>query len=192
MYICITKIMIFFAFTFSIQITDSSGWNDYTRELDFRFSVTKVNSIETVVQSKNGSTTLDDFTYLDYVGPVVKYFQNSEYTLFQCKYRKTSYVSDSFHDKKYLYIIASSKSGDISRVLKEARFFDFVKLNNLVVNWTKLSNPNFLLPMIGSLIFVVISIPYIFVELWPVRFIFLILFSIVIYSIYTFYIIERH
>lgn len=174
-------------FAFTLQTTNSAGWNDFTCELDFGFSITKVNSMETVIQSQNGSTTPDDFTYLEYVGPVVKYFQNSKYTVFQCQYRKTSYVSDSFHEGKYLYLIASSKSGDISRILKQANFYDFVKQNDLVVKWIKFGNPNFLLAILGSLIFLLYSIPYIFVETLPFSFMLLILLSIVIYSIYSFY-----
>lgn len=174
-------------FSFTTSTTNASGWNDFTLNLQYGFSITKMNSHEIIFQSKNGFTTPNDATHEEFVGPIQYYFQNSKYTLFKCKYKKITNTIDSYYDDQYLYLIANSKSGNFSRILKKQSFLTFIKTNQLTIRWTPLSNPNFIISLLGSCLFLFFSIPILFIKLWPLSFFLLLLSLVISRMMYTYY-----
>lgn len=153
----------------------ASGWNDYKLDIGDGFSIVRANSLEVVLVSSDNTITLYPGDY-EGVGPIVAYSMKKDYifTKNAGRYKRNLFEGDTFedidYDKKFFFIV-DKKNENIDGPLTEKQFsFMVQKLGDFKVKWKKPRNPNFLVSLIGTLIFLFMSF---FILVWKSYYVFL-------------------
>ena len=173
-------------------VGNSSGWNDYSLDIGDGFRIIRANSFD---KGLDGPNQIHIFhrNYLK-IGPLVSYYKDTKNIFVKTigwKYRD-SFEGDTFKEadsSKEYYFIVNILDSSINGPLNNTQFD--IEANNLGFNsidWVKPKNPNSWTPFLGTLLFLVISIPILYVKYW---FFTLPITGVLIFSI-RIYRIKRH
>ncbi|MHB8858861.1 MAG: hypothetical protein ACYC6Z_05170 [Thermoleophilia bacterium] len=142
----------------------ATGWNDYTLDIGDGYDVFRANSLDVCIGKSSGSLILCPSNY-DNVGPIDQYITTPQHIFTKNLGRKPRnlFEGDTFQDidsSKTFYFIISKANDEVIGPLTEDEFARRPEVTDLErLNWQTPHNPNFLLPILGSLMFLAISIP---------------------------------
>jgi hypothetical protein len=152
----IIPILLFYSPSFA------SGWHDFELDIGDGFSIIRANSLDVVLANSDGIIIHGPYDYED-VGPIIAYSMSGDYiyTKNVGRYKRNLFEGDTFEEVDYgkeFYFIVNKKSESIDGPLTETQFnLMHQELGGFKVKWEKPRNPNFLLPLIGDLMFLVFS-----------------------------------
>lgn len=154
---------------FSASICNATGWNDYSLDIGDGYTVFRANSLDISIGKANGRLILHHADY-ENVGPVIRYIITPEHILTKNYGRKNRnlFEGDTFQEvdtSQEYYFIISKKSDMVTGPLSEDQFVKRQEVSSLdSLDWKKPKNPNFLIPLLGSLMFIIIIIPILLVK----------------------------
>lgn len=150
----------------------ASGWHDFELDIGEGYSIFRANTFD-ISLSRNGQIIVSHYDFNE-IGPIVGYFKNSAHILLKAagwKPRKL-FPNDDFKDidfSKSLYFVVRVQDGKVEGPLSEEEFDknpSVIAIGNF--EWTKPKNPNFWLPVLGTLFFILVSIPILYVKYWHI------------------------
>jgi len=148
----------------------ATGWLDYKLDIGDGYSILRANSFD-VMLLKNGESIISNHEY-DSIGPITHYFKDSNHIFLKTagwRFRNL-FKGDQFKkidsSKEYFFVVEIT-DGEISGPLTRAEFLDndvVVRAGN--IDWARPRNPSFWHPVLGFLLFVLLSIPLMYVKYW--------------------------
>jgi len=141
----------------------AQGWNDFELDIGDGYSIVKCNSLDICVCKARGMILYPQ----DYhsVGPVDQYFTTKDFIFTKNLGRKPRHLfkGDTFEDidttKEFFFII--TKGSDV--VAGPFTRSEFLRDSRVAragpIRWRVPRNPNILLPLLGTLLFLACSIP---------------------------------
>lgn len=189
------------ALLFVTALLCGSGWNDYALDIGGGYQIVRANSFD-VSLCNDRREVIGPWSYRG-IGPLYEYSQVEGY-IFTKHYGATTRdepgaaagwsIRDLDRSTTHYFLLRKS-DGYIDGPLTKEQFDQNLKSLNLVVNkWNTPRNPNILLPLIGSLWFIVVSIPFLVIK-YPfyALFVFLGLASMAtMLSVFVYWIIRRN
>lgn len=164
------KTCFLFLLLFFPLVGNSSGWNDYSLDLGEGFRIIRANSFD---KGLDGPNQIHIF-HRNYpkIGPLVGYYKDPNYIFVKTigwKYRNL-FEGDTFKEgdpSKEYYFIVNILDSSINGPLIGQQFN--IEANNIgfsSIDWMDSKNPNFWTPLIGTLMFLAISLPILYVKYW--------------------------
>jgi len=151
-------------------VGNSSGWNDYILDIGDGFRIVRTNSFDKGLDGPN-RIRIFHHNYPE-IGPLVRYYKDSKNVFVKTigwKYRNL-FEGDSFkeHDfsKEYYFIVSVLDSSVEGPYLKSQFETEAKNLGFGSIDWVKPKNPNFWTPLLGTLMFLAIAIPFLFIKYW--------------------------
>ena len=155
----------------SVATCQASGWNDFTLNIGGGYSIFRANSMDVSIGKNNGSLILFPRDY-DNVGPVVRYAVTPKYIFTKNAGTKPRnlFEGDTFQDidysQEYYFILIKGVDKVIGPLSKE-KFSSHQEVGNpQKIGWKKPKKPNILRPILGSLLFLAISIPILAIKFY--------------------------
>lgn len=154
-----TLVLIFFT-----SIGFASGWNDFTLDIGDGYNIVRCNSMDVCIGKADMSLILYPEKYSN-VGPVVYYFTTPKFIFTKNLGRKPRnlFQGDTFEDidsSQEFFFIISKGTDEIAGPLSASQFAGRPEVADIAsLNWQAPKNPNIAIPLFGSLMFLVISVP---------------------------------
>ena len=146
-------------------ILRASGWNDYRLSIGDGYTIFRSNSLDISVGKENGWLILYPQDY-EGVGPVRAYQIKEDYILTKNagRYPRNLFEEDTFeeidYEREFFFLIPKSTDEPLGPFTGEA-FAEVLKEKGIEnEKWIRPENPNFWTPLLGSLMFLGISIPF--------------------------------
>lgn len=147
-----------------------SGWNDYKLDIGDGYSILRANSFE-VVLMHNMNIIISNYEYRD-IGPITHYYKNDESIFLKTagwEYRNR-YKGDSFKNIDQTityYFIVNIETKQVDGPLDISDFKENIAVNKAgKIEWMKPKNPNFWTPLIGNMLFILVSLIILPVRVW--------------------------
>jgi len=148
----------------SASVCLASGWNDFTLDIGDGYTVVRCNSMDVCIGKSDHSLILYPRNH-DKVGPVVRYISTPNYILTKNLGRtpRNLFEGDTFQNvdpsQEHFFVIVKANDEVLGPFSEE----DFSKRPEVAslgkLDWQIPKNPNFWLPLFGSLMFLAIAIP---------------------------------
>jgi uncharacterized membrane protein len=141
----------------------ASGWNDFTLDIGDGYNVFRANSMDVCIGKEDGSLILYPDKYNN-VGPVIRYITSPEFIFTKNLGRKPRnlFDGDTFQDidsSQEFFFIISKGTDEVVGPLSASQFHSRPEVASLAsLDWQIPKNPNFWLPLFGSLMFLAIAI----------------------------------
>ena len=143
----------------------ASGWNDFRLDIGDGYTVLRANSLDISIGKESGGIILWPLEY-ESVGPVVGYQMKENYILAKTAGRtlRNHFEGDTYENvdtgREFFFIIPKATDEPLGPFTEEA--FTAVLKEKEIENekWTRPVNPNFWTPLLGSLMFLAIAIPF--------------------------------
>ena len=158
------RITIMLAVLLTTLVCHAVGWNDFTLDIGDGYNVFRANSMDVCIGKADRSLILYPRDH-DKVGPVVRYITTPDYILTKNFGRipRNLFEGDTFQNvdpsQEYFFVIAKANDEVLGPFLED----EFMKRPEVTslgdLDWLIPKNPNFWLPLFGSLMFLVIAIP---------------------------------
>ncbi|MBN2643101.1 MAG: hypothetical protein JXR78_15720 [Victivallales bacterium] len=166
------RITTILAILLSASVCLASGWNDFSLDIGDGYNVFRANSMDVCIGRADGSLILYPRDH-DEVGPVVRYIVTPDYILTKNLGRtpRNLFEGDTFQDvdpsQEYFFIIAKAND-EVHGPFSADEFSERPEIANLgELDWQIPKNPNFWLPIFGSLMFLAIATPILAIKfLW--------------------------
>lgn len=148
----------------------ASGWHDFELDIGDGYSIFRANAFD-ISLSRKGQIIVSHYDFND-IGPIVGYSKDSAHILLKAAGWKPRnlFPNDDFREidsSKSFYFVVRVQDGKVEGPLSEQ---EFGKSPAVVATgrfeWTKPKNPNVLLPVLGTLFFILLSIPILYVQYW--------------------------
>ena len=143
----------------------ASGWNDFRLDIGDGYTVFRANSLDVSIGKEGDGIILWPLAY-DSLGPVVGYQTKENYILAKTAGRtpRNNFEGDTFEEvdygREFFFLIPKATDEPLGPFTEEV--FAAVLKEKGIENekWTRPVNPNFWTPLLGSLMFLVIAIPF--------------------------------
>lgn len=148
-------------FTFTAPAL-ATGWHDYELPISPQHSILRANSLD-VMLCRGRSIILVPRDYPD-VGPIVEYSVGSSHIFTRHIGRKPRnlFTDDTFEELDYpqeFFFVVDRSSDTVSGPFSSAQFQVNPKVSQEApIQWEKPRNPNIVIPILGSLIFLAFSV----------------------------------
>jgi hypothetical protein len=143
----------------------ATGWNDFTLDIGDGYIVVRANSMDIGIAKANLSGILNPANYPN-VGPLIGYITTPKHILTKNLGRKQRnlFEGDSFRlidrSREFYFVISKGTDEVIGPMSKD----EFAKRPEVPclgkLDWRTPKNPNFLRPIIGTIMFLVLAIPF--------------------------------
>jgi len=162
-------IITLFLFLLSFINCFSSGWNDYSLEIGDGYSIFRANNMDVCISNVHGNIILHP-DIAENVGPVSKYMTTKTHIFTKNLGRipRNLFEGDTFENidpsKEFFFMIIKKTDRVVGPFSKEEfnSQKEVIKLKYL--DWKTPKNPNVGLPIYGSLMFILISIPILMIK----------------------------
>ncbi len=159
------RITAILTFLLSASVCFASGWHDYTLDIGDGYNVFRANSMDVCIGKANGRLILYPNDH-DNVGPVVRYIVTPDYVLTKNLGRKPRnlFEGDTFQNvdssQEHFFVIAKVND-EVSGPYSEEEFLQRPEVASLgQLDWQIPTNPNRLTPLLGNIMFIAFSIPF--------------------------------
>ncbi|MDD4181422.1 MAG: hypothetical protein PHE87_07320 [Victivallaceae bacterium] len=164
------KLIIFtFAILLLVSTCFASGWNDFTLDIGDGYNIFRANSMDVCIGRTGGSLILYPRNY-EKVGPVIRYITTPNHILTKNLGKKSRNLleGDSFQEidsTMEFFFIISKKSTDIRGPFTKEEFSRLPEVAAIgSLDWQTPRNPNFWLPLLGSLMILSFFIPVLVIK----------------------------
>lgn len=158
-------------FFLSGSICSAQGWRDYSLDIGDGYHIFRANSMDVCIGKTDGSLILSPRDYNN-VGPLYRYLTTPEHILTTNHGRtpRDAFEGDEFEEidsSQKFYFVIFKENDEVIGPLSETDFLRQPEVAGLgSLDWKTPKNPDFWLPISGSLIFIAISIPILAVIYW--------------------------
>ena len=158
--------------SFAPAAGSASGWNDYTLEIAPGFEIVRANTFQIGLATSDGWILVaPELLSDDPLGPMVAYAVTPDF-IFTHHHgarpdRDNPPLREADPSRSFFFRVSrsdSSVTGPIPGAIWEAEHSDVES----TLEWHEPENPNFWLPLLGSLMFLCLSLPFIAYQAWPV------------------------
>ena len=150
----------------------ATGWLDYELDIGNGYSIFRPSALD-VSLARNHVVIVSRSNFSE-IGPIVGYFNNHSHIFLRAVgwKRRNAFPQDEFKEidsSKEFFFVVHVRGGEVTGPLSRNAF-----LQNPVVTasgsfeWIKPKNPNFWLPLLGTVYFILLSIPILYVIYWYV------------------------
>lgn len=150
----------------------ATGWLDYELDIGNGYGIFRPSALD--VSLVRNHTIIVSHSSFSEIGPIVGYFNNQSHIFLRAIGWKprSSFPQDDFKEidsSKEFYFVVRIKDGEVTGPLSQNAFVQ----NPAVAasggfEWIRPKNPNFWLPLLGTLYFILLSIPILYVLYWYV------------------------
>ena len=152
-FICLATI----GFLLQAPVCLATGWNDYELDIGDGYSIFRANSDD--VYLVKGNRPLFHQNDFGEVGRIFQYYHGKDYIFTKNYGRKPRnlFKGDTLEESdlsKEFYFIIIKESDNVTGPLSESEFMQHPIVKQMeVIKWKKPRNPNVILPLFGSIIF---------------------------------------
>ncbi|MHC4574182.1 MAG: hypothetical protein ACYS76_08630 [Planctomycetota bacterium] len=164
------KVLVFIFYLVTSSGVFATGWNDYELDIGDGYSIVRANTFD-VMLVRNKRIIVSNHNYGN-IGPITHYHKNAKFILLRTAGWKprSLFEGDEFKkidSTKTYYFVVKVTDGSVQGPLLGEAFLmheSVISVGNF--DWIRPTNPNFWLPLAGTLYFVLLSIPILYVMHW--------------------------